>query len=193
VELLRKVEKNDGQEDCVKLLPREVSKGEGSGVVTTVMEGDIEVDTTVGERFVSVSVAIAGAEVVSTPADVDGADVMDDVDDVSDSETVMGTTSSCRFCMYVVSPRPGTSRLEGGSERSMWISPLASSSLKNDDSWTRASICMSYADEGASIDMSIITKMSSIGDDLVEARDLRRLAGRRLFAVAVGKDIMLDC
>lgn len=144
VELARNVEKKDGQEDCVKLLPREVSNGEGSGVVTTVMEGDIEVDTTVGERLVSVSVAIAGAEVVPAAA-----------------ETVVGTTSSsCRFCMY-------TSRLEGGSERSMWISPLASRSLKNDDSWTRGSICMSYADEGASIDMSIINNESSMGDDLL--------------------------
>ena len=160
VALARKVEKNDGQDDWVKLLPREVSNGEGSGVVTTVMEGDIEVDTTVGERFVFVSVAIAGAEVVSAAAD-DGAEVMDD-DDAS-SETVVGTTlsSSCRLGMY-------TSRLEGGSERSMWISPLASSSLKNDDSWTRASICILYADEGASIDMSISNKeSSSMGDDLL--------------------------
>lgn len=39
VELERKLVKKDGQEGAVKLLPTDVSNGEGRGVVMTVTEG----------------------------------------------------------------------------------------------------------------------------------------------------------
>ena len=58
VELPRKVEKNEGHEELVKLLPTDVSKGVGRGVVMTVTEGAVDVETPGVDPRVPVAVLI---------------------------------------------------------------------------------------------------------------------------------------
>ena len=123
--MLRKFEKKVGQDEAVKLLPIEVSKGEGRGVVTTVTEGLIEVDTAVGESVVEESVAMAS--VVAAAEEEDVVDAAPDSDVEVASDMLVGTTLFCRRCMYM-------SRTKGGSVRSMCISPRVASSGKCDDS-----------------------------------------------------------
>jgi len=130
VALLRKLEKKVGQDEVVKLVPIEVSNGEGRGVVTTVTEGLIEVETAVPEIAVEVSVAMANEvaaaeEVVEEEEDVVEAAPESDVEVASSMlvATLVGTTLSCLRWMCM-------SRIKGGSVRSICISPRAASSWK---------------------------------------------------------------
>jgi hypothetical protein len=125
--LLRNVEKKSGQEELVKLLPIEVSKGVGIGVVITVTDGAVEVDTpAVGEPadvsvLISTAVSVDAEEVIVESED-DDEDVLTG-DEVDVEEIVVGTTLSptCRRSRYVFG-------LAGGVRRSICISPLAASS-----------------------------------------------------------------
>jgi len=80
VVLDKNVVKKVGQEGTVKLLPREVSKGEGSGVVMTVIEANVEVERVEEEdslaRLSKAVVVGDRRDVVGTTWSVDGADVV---------------------------------------------------------------------------------------------------------------------
>lgn len=104
----------------MKLLPIEVSKGEGRGVVTTVMEGLIEVETAVGEMFVEVSVAMADV-IAAADEEEDVVDAAPESDVEVGSDMLVGMTLSCRRWISMVRP-------SGGSARSMCISPRSASS-----------------------------------------------------------------
>lgn len=120
VELDRKVEKKGAHVDEVKLRPKEVSKGDGRGVVTTVTLGDMDVEITDGARLVSVSVAMVSEGVIA--AGEEGGDVVA-------GTTFSSLSLSFRLCM---GDGKGPSRRAGRSERSMRISPLASSCSNSD-------------------------------------------------------------
>ena len=116
VELERKFVKKAGQEAEVKLLPIEVSNGDGSGVVMTVIEGEESEDVEVG---VSVS-ALEDSDVEdedSAVEDVEGSEEVDVGSAASDEELVLSKRSCLR-----------SSHLRGGGLVSTWISPLASNS-----------------------------------------------------------------
>lgn len=53
MELLRKELKNSGQASDVKLLPRELSNGDGMGVATMVTEGWVPLAVAVDDRDTS--------------------------------------------------------------------------------------------------------------------------------------------
>jgi hypothetical protein len=96
--LLRKAEKKAGHEELVKLLPSEVSNGVGMGVVTTVTEGAVDVDTPGVELGALVSVLITGLLDGSVSADevivLCDEDVDDDEGGVEVEAMVVGTTLS---------------------------------------------------------------------------------------------------
>ena len=87
VELERKLVKKDGQEAAVKLLPTDVSNGEGRGVVMTVTDGEKSGDVEVGVLVL-----------VMEDSNVDGEDGPEDVDVGSaDSDTEL--VDSKRSCL----------------------------------------------------------------------------------------------
>ena len=107
--LERKVVKKAGQELEVKLLPREVSKGEGSGVVITVVDGTVARLVVV----VAFDVGEADEEGMVMVVDTEVAEVDEDALDVEDE--------SCPTCRRSSS---GT----GSDLVSKCISPLSSNS-----------------------------------------------------------------
>lgn len=125
VEFDKNFEKNLGHDESVKLLPMDVSKGEGRGVVTTVTVGDIEVDTASGwldGADVSVLIALAAvatASVTMTAASVSGCV---EVGLIAVVGTVLSLSPTCRSCSKCIC------RDCGGSRVSMWISPFSASS-----------------------------------------------------------------
>ena len=73
VELERKVVKKPGQEAAVKLLPTEVSNGEGRGVAMTVMEGAESEEVDVGGSFSDEDSDVEADGDESVDVDVDSA------------------------------------------------------------------------------------------------------------------------
>ena len=137
VELERKLVKKDGQEGAVKLLPTEVSNGEGSGVVMTVTEA-MESEDVVGVSVFMVEDTDVDAEDGCKHADVGAAG--------PDADLVDSRSS----CLRSRGP-------EGGDLVSTCISPLNSSSLKCAESSARDATGASYADAQETIATSSVS------------------------------------
>lgn len=134
VALFRNVLKKFGQASDVKLLPSDVSNGEGRGDGAAVPEGAIAMTSML---LVSVGVAEAlevGVILVVAEAGVSDneSDACSVVDSMEELVTIVanGSPLSCRIANTAV----GTG---GGSRRSMCIFPLLASFLKSGDLYSR--------------------------------------------------------
>ena len=117
--LERKLVKKVGQDVEVKLLPREVSKGDGRGVVMTVVEGAVS----------KVVVEVGSGDVLEDGMDIEVAVVVTEVSSDEDAEV---DAAAGGLLVLVDSSR--TWRLSrpttGSGLASKCISPLCSSSRK---------------------------------------------------------------
>lgn len=154
----------------MKLLPREVSKGDGIGVVITVTVGVMDVETADADIGVLVSVLI-GAAARGEVVDVVEEEIEVAVETPSVLEVESRLSPTCLFCRY-------TSGRGGGARKSMCISPLSAISLKIVDSDIRRSNSMTWAQVVAAKETSIIIKESIIVGVVVQVRTLHCLAGR---------------
>jgi hypothetical protein len=112
VELLRKELKKTGQVSDVKLLPRELSNGDGMGVATMVTEGLVPLVVAVGDRDTSDAeeLGFEAEDVVAELLEDVSADVSEEAEDeVGADVELLELPLSCR--------RPITALGSGGGSR----------------------------------------------------------------------------